>query len=115
MVCNHVVVPDLHDVVTEYNTNLAGILESHAPLKQKKCKSCHNQPWSNDRIKDEIKIHRNKEWKFREDPNAYNYQAFYNQRHYVTNLIHQSQQAYFRDKFMEHNMTPYKVQPRQIM
>ena len=101
VVCNHVVASDLHDMVTEYNTNLAGILESHAPLNQKECRSCHNQPWFNDRIKDEIKIHRNKEEKFREDPSAYNYQAFYNQRHYMVNLIHQSQQAHFRDRLME--------------
>ena len=33
VVCNHVVAPDLHEAVTEYNTTLAGILESHVPLK----------------------------------------------------------------------------------
>ena len=70
VVCNHVVAPDLHEVVTEYTTNLAGTLESHAPLKQMKCRSCHNQPCFNNRIKDEIKICRNKEWKFREDLNV---------------------------------------------
>ena len=102
VVCNHIVAPNLHEVVTKYNTNLARILESHAPLKQKKSRSCHNQPWFNGKIKDKIKIHRNKEQKFGEDPNAYNYQAFYNQRWYVANLICQAQQAYFRDKFMEH-------------
>ena len=78
MVCNHVVAPDLHVAVTEYNTNLAGILESHAQLKAKKCTSYHNQLWFSNRIKDDIKIHRIKEWKFREDSNAYSHQAFYN-------------------------------------
>ena len=53
VICNHVVAPDLYDVVTEYNTKLTGILESHVPLKQKKCRSCNNQPWFNDRMKDE--------------------------------------------------------------
>ena len=34
-VCNHVVDPDMHEVVIEYNTNLAGILEFHAPLNKR--------------------------------------------------------------------------------
>ena len=86
VVCYHGVTPDLHEVVTKCNTNLARIL---GPMLHwsKECRSFHNQLLFNDRIKDERKIRRVKEWKFREDPNAYNYQAFYNQRHYVSNYI----------------------------
>ena len=64
---------------------MAEIMDKHAPIKTKKIKIKHHQPWFNDRLKSEIKLRRWKEKVWLCEPTEYNLQAFYNQRRFVAN------------------------------
>lgn len=77
---------DVTTLVQQYNDGMAEIMDKHAPIKTKKIKIKHHQPWFNDRLKSEIKLRRWKEKVWLHDPTEYNLQAFYNQRRFVANL-----------------------------
>ena len=64
-------VADLQDLVAAYNSVLLSTLETHAPLKIKRVKKVHEQPWFNDRIKKEIILRRKKEKAYNKEPNEY--------------------------------------------
>ena len=70
-----------------YNRAILTTLDKHAPQKTKLVKVSHKQPWFSDRIKAEIRVRQKKELIWIKDPNKYTYQAFYNQRHYCSNII----------------------------
>ena len=40
---------ELSSLVTEYDKRLIGVLDKHAPLKEKKVKQSHSQPWFNEK------------------------------------------------------------------
>ena len=67
----------------------------------------HKQPWFTDRIKEEIRVRQKKEFSWIKDPIDYNYQAFYNQRWYCSNLIKAAQRQFFKEKITE-NHSNYK-------
>ena len=46
---------DVTTLVQQYNDGMAEIMVKHAPIKTKKIKIKHHQPWFNDRLKSEIK------------------------------------------------------------
>ena len=70
---------DLVALVGEYNTKLQNILDTYAPLKERAITKCHSQPWFDDQVKMEIRLQRMKEWRWKSNPNEYNYITFYNQ------------------------------------
>ena len=88
-------------MLNHYNRTLTDLLETHAPVKEKSINRTHNQPWFNDNIKCEIALHRKKEKSYIRDPTHYNFQAFYNQCRFVSNLIRTSQCRYYCDKLTE--------------
>ena len=92
---------NLSDMLDHYNKTLTDLLETHAPVKEKSIKRTHNQPWFNDNIKCEIALQRKKEKSYIRDPTHYNFQAFYNQCRFVSNLIHASQCRYYCNKLIE--------------
>ena len=107
---------DLNDHLTEcgtheeleakidcYNRVILATLDKHAPQKTKLVKVSHKQPWFMDRIKDEIRVRQKKELSWIKDPNDYNYQAFYNQRQYCSNLIKSAQRQFFKGKITENH------------
>ena len=49
------------DKVEGYNIELKGVLDKHAPEKTKIVKITHQNPWFNDKIKEEIRVRRKKE------------------------------------------------------
>ena len=64
---------DLQDAVRQYNEVLSGLLDTHAPVKEKTIKVDHKAPWVNDDVysarekrrrlerrwrKDQLEIHR---------------------------------------------------------
>ena len=69
----------------------------------------HNQPWFNDTIKSEIVLRRKKEHTYFTDPTHYNFQAFYNQRRYVANLIKTAQRNYYITRLKENRMDYKKI------
>ena len=77
--CNADTTESIHDLLTLYNSSASNVLNIHAPLKTKKLRITHNQPWFSDKIKQEIIVHRHKGKTWREDPTEYNPNAFYNQ------------------------------------
>ena len=89
---------NLSDMLNHYNRTLTDLLETHAPVKEKSIHRTHNQPWFNDNIKCEIALHQKKEKSYIRDPTHYNFQAFYNQCRFVSNLICTSQCRYYCDK-----------------
>ena len=72
-------------------------------------KQSHNQPWFNDTIKSEIMLRRKKEHTFFADPTRYNFQAFYNQRRYIANLIKTAQRTYYITQLKENQMDYKKI------
>ena len=46
----------VHEAVDVYNTILRQALDQHAPVKQKEIKVCHDLPWFNENIKEEIRL-----------------------------------------------------------
>ena len=78
---------DVTTLVQEYNDSMAEEMDKHAPIKTRKIKIKHHQPWFNDRLKSEIKLRRWKEKVWLHDPTEYNLQAFYNQRFVGKNLL----------------------------
>ena len=86
--CNY-----LAALVDIYNVKLSEVLDKHAPHKTKAVKISHHcQPWFNDFIKEQIVLRRKKEKTFRLDPMDYNYQAFYSQHRYVSNIKNRCQE-----------------------
>ena len=67
----------------------------------------HKQPWYTDRIKEEIRVRQKKELSWIKDPNDYNYQAFYSQTRYCSNLIKAAQRQFYKGKITE-NRGNYK-------
>ena len=90
-----------------YNRVILATLDKHAPQKTKLVKVSNKQPWFTDRIKDKIRVRQKKELSWIKDPNDYNYQAFYNQRRYCSNLIKSAQRQFFKGKITE-NRGNYK-------
>ena len=90
----------LADKVERYNTELKGVLDKHAPVKTKTVKITHQNPWFNDKIKEEIRLRRKKERAWNKDPTFYNFQAFYYQRRYVANLTKVTRSEYFKSQIV---------------
>ena len=90
-----------------YNRVILTTLHKHAPHKTKLVKVSHKQPWFSDRIKAEIRVRWKGELIWIKNPNEYTYQAFYNQRHYCSNIIKSVQRQYFKEKLTE-NCNNYK-------
>ena len=55
------------------------ILDNHVPEKTKHVKKVHNQPWFNDKIKQEIILRHYKERLYRANSYTYTLNAFYQQ------------------------------------
>ena len=91
----------VHEAVDVYNTILRQALDQHGPVKQKKIKVCHDLPWFNENIKEEIRLQHYKERLWRCNPNEYTQQAYYNQRRYVANLIYSTKRNFLRQKIQE--------------
>ena len=41
----------IHDLLKLYNSSASNLLNTHAPLKTKKLRITHNQPWFSDKIR----------------------------------------------------------------
>ena len=86
---------DLAALVDMYNVKLSAVLDNHAPQETIAVKISHGQPWFNDFIKGQIVLRRKKEKTFRLDPTEYNYQAFYYQCRYVSNITKHAKKQYY--------------------
>ena len=80
-------IESIHDLLTLYNSSASNLLNTHAPLKTKKLRITHNQPWFSDKIRQEIIVCRHEEKTWREVMTEYNLNAFYNQWHFVSYII----------------------------
>ena len=88
---------------------MKSLLDKHAPKKTKIIGQSHIQPWFNDTIKSEIVLRRRKQHTFFADPTHYNFQAFYNQRRYIANLIKTEQRNYYITQLKENQMDYKKI------
>ena len=100
---------DLAALVGEYNTKLRNILDTHAPLKERAIRKCHSQPWFDDQVKIEIRLWRVKEWRWKSDPEEYNYIAFYNQQRYITGLIKSKKKLFYVTKIQQNANNPKEI------
>ena len=99
---------DLHRMVMEYNTHLQQLLNTHAPEVEKMVCKRKMQPWFSDKIRHEIQVRRAKERQWLRNPTDYNLQAFYNQRHFVSNIIRKAQKDNYHS-ILEDNKSDFKV------
>ena len=86
---------DLAALVDMYNVKLSEVLDNHTPQNTKIVKILHHQPWFSDFIKEQIVLRRKKEKTFRLGPTDYNYQAFYYQCRYVSNITKHAKKQYY--------------------
>ena len=93
----------LDTLVTNYNMEVKCILNNHAPEKTKYMKKVHNQPWFNDKIKQEIILRCYKERLYRANPCTYTLNAFYQQCRFVNNIIKKEQRDYYITQLAEHH------------
>ena len=100
---------DLAALVSEYNTKLWNILDTHAPLKERVIRKCHSQCWFDDQVKMEITLQRMKEQRWKSDPNEYNYIAFYNQQRYITGLIKSKKKLFYVTKIQQNANNPKEI------
>ena len=98
---------DVTTLAQQYNDGMAEIMVKHTPIKTKKIKIKHYQPWFNDRLKSEIKLRRFKEKVWLCDPTEYNLQAFYNQRRFAANLAKSLEETYYHN-LLHDNQHDYK-------
>ena len=96
-------------MISTYNSILTQTLDALAPVKTKTIKTMQVQPWFSATIKKKIRICRMKEWKWRSDPNEYNYMAFYYQRRHVANIIHTAQNRHYSSILAEHKNNPKEI------
>ena len=82
------------DLAVLVDMKLSELLENYTPQKTKTVKISHYQPWFNDFIKEQFVLRRKKEKTFNFDPTDYNYQAFYYQHRYVSNITKHAKNQY---------------------
>ena len=97
----------LDTLVTNYNMEVKHILNNHALEKTKQVKKVHNQPWFNDKIKQEIILRHYKERLYRANPCTYTLNAFYQQCRFVNNIIKKEQREYY---IYSTSWTSYRLQ-----
>ena len=97
----------LADLVNSYNSTITNILDDLAPITTRALKTSHRQLWYSDKIRHELKLRHWKETKWLHDPSSYNYNAFFNQCRYVSNLIKTAQRDFSRKEIIDHR-TDYK-------
>ena len=97
----------LADLVNSYNSTITNILDDLAPITTRALKTSHRQLWYSDKIWQELKLRCWKVKKWLHDPSSYNYNAFFNQCRYVSNLIKTAQRNFFRKAIIDHR-TEYK-------
>ena len=99
---------DLHRMVMEYNTHLQELLNTYAPEVEKTVLKREMQPWFSDKIRHEIQVQRAKERQWLRNPTDYNLQVFYNQSHFVSNIIRKAQEDNYHS-ILENNKSDFKV------
>ena len=100
---------DMAVLVSEYNTKLWNILDTHVPLKERAITKCHSQPWFDDQVKIEIRLRRMKEQRWKSEPNEYNYIAFYKQQRYITGLIKSKKKSFYVTKIQQNANNPKEI------
>ena len=105
--CNADTIESIHNLLTLYNSSASNLLNTHAPLKTKKLRITHNQPWFSDKIRQEIIVCRHKEKTWREDLTEYSLNAFYNQWCFVSNIIKIAKRDYYI-RIIQDNRSDYK-------
>ena len=66
----------------------------------------HNQPWVNNRIRDEIILRHKKEKVYNKDPTEYTLNSFYQQRRHVWTLIKTARKDFYVNKLLENKCYP---------
>ena len=99
---------DLHGMVMQYNMHLQELLNTHAPEVEIMVCKRKMQSWFSDKIRQEIQVWRAKERKWLKDPTNYNLPAFYNQRHFFSNIIRKAQKDHYHS-ILEDNKSHFKV------
>ena len=89
-------------LVQNYDRTLRQLLNKHAPVKSKIVKNSHEQPWFNEHIKSEITLRWKRERQWGKDNTKYSFRAFYNQWHFVANLIRMYPQQYYNEELLKH-------------
>ena len=83
-------------------STLTDIPNKHTQLETKVVKITHRQPWFNDHKGCEIILRCKKDHDWNNDPTAYSWNAFYQQRHFVSKFMDLAKWNYYLDCIKEH-------------
>ncbi len=89
---------DLTELVHCYNECLSSVLDSHAPVIVKDIPVRPRQPWYNNTIRDEKKIRRKLERKWKKDKSEINEEMLRNQKNAVNILINATRAEHYSKK-----------------
>jgi hypothetical protein len=90
------------DLVTCYNTTLSGLLDKHAPLKEKTITVRPRVPWFNVMVKEAKQICRKHERIWRKTGSELDRERFAKSRKRVNHVMEQARRDYYL-KFIEEN------------
>ena len=88
---------DLQDAVRQYNDELSGLLDTHAPVKEKTIKIDHKAPWFNNDIYSAREKRRRLERRWRTDQLEIHRQLYRDQHQLVVRLIQDAKKTYYND------------------
>ena len=97
---------DLGEAVTSYNTEMATLLDKHAPKVTKKVKIVDSAPWFDAEYRDLRKTRRKAEKKFKRTGNHEDKEAFKNLRKQTTSQALSKKKQYFTSKVNEAKNKP---------
>ena len=92
---------DVDTAVTTYNTELAKILDKHAPIVRKTVTLHPEAPWFNDEIKNAKKERRKAEHTWRKSNLTVHREIFVEKKTTVNNLIKSAKETYYSDMVSE--------------
>ena len=90
----HVNELDLEELVEAYDTQLARLLDAHAPIINRKTSALKRDPWIDQDILDSNRNKRKAERKFRKNQNEENYRIFSEKRNNFRSLLAQTKTKY---------------------
>ena len=88
---------DLAALVDMYSVKLSEVLDNHTPKRPKQSRFHIINPGSITSLKNKFVLRRKKEKTFGPDPTDYNYQAFYYQYRYDSNMTKHAKKQYYME------------------
>ncbi len=97
---------DLDVLVNKYNSGLKEVLDTHAPEQQRTVTVRHHTPWYNDTLREEKKLRRSLEKKWRKSRLEEDRKSYQTQRQKVVNMVTEHKTVWYNDLIDEKAKDP---------